>query len=595
MRKGLLQKVLLLAVTLLFVTAGDAVAKDKKPKKKAKAQTEKELTTEEQRKFELVFLEAERQQLAGNHSDAFELYTYALQINPESAVTHYKLSQYYLFLRNEERAEKSLTKAVEANPDNLWYKESLAIFYEQHSQPEKAIKVIESMVPLSKDKSELLMELVDLYSKSDDHKNAISALNRLEEIEGKSEELSMQKYRIYRYMHEDKLAFAEMEKLAEEYPNDLRYRVLLGDLYLDNGDNDTALRIYKEVEEKDSANVFAMLSKATYYSKTSQDSLYMDQLTRIVTHPNLEQSVKYNVMRSIVYDAIANNKDTLQMVNLIDRALASSHSDNNMVELCTRYMVSANVSVERVKPLLRIMLDNDPENDMARNQLLSYAISENNTEAVAALCKPAVEFSSTNPVYYYYLSISYYQQNKEREALEVMKQGLEHIDNTGSVDLIARMFSITGDLYHRFGDDDKAFAAYDSCLVYSPEEVLALNNYAYYLSLKKQNLDKAESMSAKSLEKEPDNATYVDTFAWILFQQGRYVEAKEYIDKAIRLLSEAGEADTQDNSNIIEHAGDIYFKTGDVKGAIELWQRALNNGSDSKTIKRKIQQRRYLE
>ena len=587
--------ILLLVMMAFAIATGDVCAKGKKPKKKAKAKAVQELSAEQQRKFELVFLEADRQQLAGHHSDAFELYTYALQINPNSAVAYYKLSQYYLFLRDEARAEQSLKKAVELQPENLWYKESLAVYYEQHNQVQEAIAVIESMVGLSKEKSELLMELVELYSKSNDHKNAISALNRLEEIEGKSEQLSMQKYRIYRNMHEDKLAFAEMENLAEEYPNDLRYRVLLGDLYLDNGDTDGALRIYKEVEEKDSTNVFAMLSMATYYNKTSQDSLYLEQLTRIVTHPNLEQRVKTSVMTSIIYDAIQNNRDTVQILNLIDRTLASSHASNDMVEICTRYMVSADVSVERVKPLLRMMLDNDPENEMARNQLLTYAISENNTEAVASLCKAAVEYASSNPVYYYYLGIAYYQQNKEKEALEVIQKGLEHINNTGSVDLIARMFSISGDLYHKFGEDDKAFAAYDSCLVYSPDEVLALNNYAYYLSLKKQNLDKAESMSARSLEKEPNNATYVDTFAWILFQQERYVEAKEYIDKAIRILTEAGEADTKDNSNILEHAGDIYFKAGDTKGALELWQRALNNGSDSKTIKRKLQLRKYVE
>lgn len=585
----------LLAVAALFVMVGTVVAKDKKPKKKAKAEQRAELPPEQQRKFELVFLEAERQHLAGNHSDAFELYTYALGIDPNSAVVHYKLAQYYQFFRDDAKAEQCLKKAVEENPDNIWYKESLAVFYEQHNKTEQAIEVIESMVPQSKEKSELLMELAELYSRNNDFKNAISALNRLEEIEGKSEQLSMQKYRLYRNMHEDKLAFAEMENLAMEYPNDLRYRVILGDLYLDNGKDDEALRIYKEVEEKDSTNVFAMLSMATYYNKTSQDSLYMDQLTRIVTHPNLEQQVKVRVMSSIIYDAVANNKDTLQMLNLIDRTLQHSHTDNAMVELCTRYMVSSDVSTERIKPLLRMMLDNDPENEMARNQLLTYAISENNTEAVASLCQPAVEYSSTNPVYYYYLGIAYYQQHKERESLKVIEQGLEQIENTGSVDLIARMYSITGDLHHKFGDDDKAFAAYDSCLVYSPDDVLALNNYAYYLSLKKLNLDKAESMSAKSLEKEPDNATYVDTFAWILFQQGRYVEAKEYIDKAVRLLTEKGEADTEDNANIIEHAGDIYFKAGDVKGAMELWQRAFDNGSDSKTLQRKIKLRRYVE
>ena len=164
MRSRRLMNILILAVTALFVMAGPVAAKDKKPKKKEKTQQKEELPPELQRKFELVFLEAERQQLAGNHSDAFELYTYALQLNPASSVAHYKLSQYYLFLRDEARAERSLKKAVEESPDNLWYKESLAVFYEQHNQLNQAIGVIESMVPLSKEKSELLMELVELYT-----------------------------------------------------------------------------------------------------------------------------------------------------------------------------------------------------------------------------------------------------------------------------------------------------------------------------------------------------------------------------------------------------------------------------------------------
>lgn len=588
-----MQRILFLATVLLLTVVGTAMSKDKKPKKKAKEKVE--LSTEQKRKHELILLEAERQQHASNPSDAFELYTYALQIDPESAVTYYKISQFYHFMRDTLRAEQCLRKAIAINPDNYWYKASLATFYEDMNRPSDAIKVIESMVPISRDKTTLLRELAGLYIHSEDYKNAISTLNRLEDIEGKSEDLSLNKYRIYRMMHEDEMAFKEMENLANEYPNDLRYKVLQGDLYMENGDSVNALRIYKEVEKQDSTNVLVMLSKATYYEKTAQDSLYMRQLTRIAAHPDLDEQVKYNVMRSIFYDALANNKDTLQILTLIDSALPSSKSNNEMVELFTRYMVSADVSTERIKPMLHIMLDNDPENEMARNQLLNYAIEENNTQTVETLCKTAVEYSATNPAYYYFLAIAYYQQDKKQEALEVLEQGLAHTNNTGSMDLISSMYSVIGDLHHHFGNDDKAFAAYDSCLVYSPENIGALNNYAYYLSLKKKDLDKAESMSAKTLEKEPNNATYVDTFAWILFRQERYIEAKEYIDKTIRLLTEAGTVDEEENSGIIEHAGDIYYKSGDHKGALELWQRALNNGTDSKTIRRKIKSKRYIE
>ena len=80
----------------------------------------------------------------------------------------------------------------------------------------------------------------------------------------------MEKFRIYVQMNDNKRAFEEIENLSREYPNDLRYRVVLGDLYLDSDKPDEAMRVYKEVWDKDSANVNLMLSLATYYSKTKK-------------------------------------------------------------------------------------------------------------------------------------------------------------------------------------------------------------------------------------------------------------------------------------------------------------------------------------
>ena len=133
----------------------------------------------------------------------------------------------------------------------------------------------------------------------------------------------------------------------------------------------------------------------------------------------------------------------------------------------------------------------------------------------------------------------------------------------------------------------EAYAAYDSALVYNPSNIGALNNYAYYLSVEQRDLDKAEEMSYKTVKAEPNNSTYLDTYAWILFEKGNYAEARIYIDNAMK--SDGGKSDV-----IVEHCGDIYFMTGDVEGALGYWKKALEMGSESKTLKQKIEKKKFI-
>lgn len=582
--------ILCVAVLLFGLTVDDACAKAKKSKKTVKS----ELSAEQQRKHDYFFLEAQRQQLQGNYPEAMELYAYCIGIDPHSDAALYEMSKYYLLLKNDSLARVCLERAVDVDPHNYWYKDALVNYYVSKRDNDSAIEVLESMCEQFPEKSEILMRLVDLYGQNSDYEKVISTLDRLELLEGKSEQISMEKFRIYLQMNDTKRAFAEIENLCNEYPNDLRYRVVLGDLYLDSDKPDEAMKVYKEVWAKDSLNVNLMLSLATYYSKTNNDSLYNLQLEKIVTNQAIDSRVKYAIMNGLVYDNLSQKEDSSRILNLFRNALACPQDGTEIAELCARYMVTKGVDTSEVKPVLYQMLEIDPENDMARNQLLSYAIQANDTMGIINVCKPAVDYAASDPVYYYYLGIAYYQQKKASDALAVFKKGLDHVGKDTSIDLVANLYSLMGDMYHEVGDDEKAFTAYDSCLVYKPDDAMALNNYAYYLSLKKTELDKAESMSAKSLEKEPDNYTYIDTYAWILFCQKRYAEAKDYIDKAIKIMNDNGGPDEGDG-NIIEHAGDIYFMHGDVDGALRMWKRAEKLGTDSKTLKKKIQLRKYIE
>ena len=114
-----------------------------------------------------------------------------------------------------------------------------------------------------------------------------------------------------------------------------------------------------------------------------------------------------------------------------------------------------------------------------------------------------------------------------------------------------------------------------------------LNNYAYYLSVERRDLDKAEEMSYKTVKAEPNNATYLDTYAWILFEKGNYAEARIYIDNAMK-------SDEEKSDVVVEHCGDIYFMTGDVEGALKYWKKALEMGSESKTLKEKIEKKKFI-
>ncbi len=144
-----------------------------------------------------------------------------------------------------------------------------------------------------------------------------------------------------------------------------------------------------------------------------------------------------------------------------------------------------------------------------------------------------------------------------------------------------------GDILHEKGRNDEAFQAYDSCLQWKPDNTAALNNYAYYLSVENKNLTKAEQMSYKTIKAEPENSTFLDTYAWILFQQKRYEEAKIYIEQAIR-------SDSTLSGVVKEHAGDIYAQTGDMEKALDYWQQSLKGGNESATLKKKIQLKKYI-
>ena len=238
-------------------------------------------------------------------------------------------------------------------------------------------------------------------------------------------------------------------------------------------------------------------------------------------------------------------------------------------------------------PVLRQVLTIDPTNTAARMMLLGEAVRKEDYKDVIDLCEAGVETNPEMLEFYFYLAIAYNQAERTDDVISICQKALTQITADSKKEVVSDFYSILGDAYHTKDLNTEAYAAYDSALVYNSSNIGALNNYAYYLSVERRNLDKAEEMSYKTVKAEPDNATYLDTYDWILFEKGNYAEARLYIDDAMK--NDGGKSDV-----IVEHCGDIYYMTGDADKALEYWKQALEIGSKSKTLKQKIQKKKYI-
>lgn len=581
-----------LFVTVLMLTSCGGIRSVRTAKTTAKADgaslmKETLLSAEQQRKYDYFFLEAMRMKGKNEYDAAFGLLQHCLDINPTASSALYEISQYYMFLRQVPQGQVALEQAVAFAPDNYWYSQGLVSLYQQQNELDKAAALLEKMVTRFPSKQDPLFSLLDIYSRQEKYNDVISTLNRLEKRLGKNEQLSMEKFRIYLQMKDDKKAFQEIESLVQEYPMDMRYQVILGDVYLQNGKKQEAYDAYQKVLAVEPDNPMALFSMASYYEQTGQKELYQQQLDTLLLNKKVTSDTKISVMRQVIAENEQSSaKDSTQVIALFDRMMKQDMDDPQIPMLYSQYLLSKNMEQKAV-PVLEQVVDLDPTNKAARLMLVSAAVKKEDYKQIIKVCEPGIEATPDALELYYYLAIAYHQAEQGDSVLSVCNRALEHITPDTRKEVISDFYSIMGDIYHTKKQMTEAYAAYDSALVYNPSNIGALNNYAYYLSVERRDLDKAEEMSYKTVKAEPNNSTYLDTYAWILFEKGNYAEARIYIDNAMK-------NDGEKSDVIVEHCGDIYFMTGDVEGALKYWKKALEMGSESKTLKQKIEKKKYI-
>ena len=538
------------------------------------------------RKYDYYFHEATRLRIQKKYDASHDMLMHCLAIRPHSPSALYELAQYYIVLKQTERGTATMAEAVKYDPDNYWYGQGLANLYIQQNKLDEAATLLEDMATRFPNKIDLTYSLLQVYNRQANFEKSIEILDKLELRFGKNEQISMQKFAIYDQQGETEKAMAELKSLADEFPADYRYMVILGDAYLQKEQYQQAYDIYQQILKAEPDNAMAMYSLAAYYEQTGQTEKYDQQLNSVLLNRKVDADTKSDVMRRLIIRNENSHKDSTIVINIFNRIMEQEPDEAQLPMLYAQYLYSKNMREEAI-PVLKQALQIEPTNTAARMTLLGEAVNKRDYEWVIDICRTGTEANPDMLEFYYYLAIGYNQTQRTDSVVSVCQRALLHITDESDSNVVSDFYAILGDAYHTKKMMAETYEAYDKALEYNSNNIMALNNYAYYLSLERRDLDKAEEMSYKTVKAEPTNATYLDTYAWILFEKANYEQAKIYIDQALQ-------NDDSLSAEVLEHCGDIYYHTGDTDKAVEFWQKAKDNGSTSSTINQKIRQKKYV-
>ena len=540
-------------------------------------------------RFKMYYYEAVKQQISGNYDAAYDLLEHCIGINPNAAEAYFMLSFYDGILKGDSAAFADVKKASELNPTNNAYLERIGVGYVSMGNLDEAIKAYEKLSRNSPERSDVLDFLAQLYSRQKDYDKMLDVLNRMEALEGASEDLTLAKMRVYSLQGKKEEEYNELKNMSEKHPNDMNYRVMLGNWLLQNGRPDEAGKLYIEVLQAEPENIMARMSMIDYY-RTSGQAMRADSLQEVMlVSPKTPVDGKMALMRQVVADNEKNGADSTLVIDLFKKILKEPQETSDMAQLYAAYLTLKKMPQDSISKVLETVLAISPDNVAARLQLIQAEWNKQDFDRVIELSNQALDYSPDELAFYYFLGFAYIQKDDDDSALEVLRRGVSQINDQSNPSLVSDFYAIMGDILHDKGDNEGAYAAYDSCLQWKDDNYGCLNNYAYYLSVENKDLDKAAQMSYRTVQAEPDNSTFLDTYAWILFMQKKYAEALQYIDMVVK-------NDTTKSAVIIEHAGDIHAVNGDIDGAVKYWNEALKAGAENETVlRRKIKLRKYVE
>ncbi|MBO4567430.1 MAG: tetratricopeptide repeat protein [Bacteroidales bacterium] len=518
-----------------------------------------------------------------NYPLAIANFEQALKFYDEDDASMYELATLYQQAGRNSEALSMIQQAANLQPDNKWYQIRMAQLHLQNSDYRTFINIYDKLMEAEPDNLEYIETYIDVLLRVGDFDKVLEKLDVLERQIGKNEYIYIQKIQIYDEQGKKDKAIVEMEKLVEFMPDNTRYRALLAEAYRKTKRDKEAYQQYMKIKELDPEDKYINVSLMDYYLSVNNKDKSFEEFLAAIQNKNLEYDTKVELCKLFMhkYQTISGYeiaKIGTTFINTYPDKSAGYNLVGNMYYLQRDYLKAKDFFVKAVK----------------------YGDTEYATLAQLAICfgviedyKGSLEYTNRalalypdQPYLYQLNAIDNMMLRNYESALNSLEKGRRFVAEQSMM----LTFDVNiADCYHQLNNKEKTYETYNKILRYDPDNVYVLNNYAYYLSLDNQELDKALEMSAKTIKAEPKNATYLDTYAWVLYKLGRYQEAKKYMDKVFKY-------DKNPNGANYEHLGDILYQLGDKKNAVKNWKKAQKAGDEvSEFLEQKIKDEKLYE
>jgi tetratricopeptide (TPR) repeat protein len=530
-----------------------------------------------------LLIDAKKEAMVGNLKVATEKFKSLIDRYPNDPVAYYELARIEVQQNLIDDGIEHARKAIELDPANIWYSLLLAEVYYNGGRFQESVALYEKIVAVEPNKADYLYQLAALYLQTGKYPDAIRMYDRIEELAGVSEDVVLQKQKIYLHLNDLKNAEKEIKKLIAAYPGESRNYSILAEFYLANNMNDKALETYKKVAEMEPDNAYIHMSLADFYRKTGDNDKAYEELKLGFATPNLDVDTKVSILLSF-YTVNEIYNDLKDQAFTLSKILMETHPrDPKVYSIYGDFLLQDKQYAAAREAFLKV-IDLDSSRYVIWEQILQIDLSLSEYEHLATYSKRAIELFPEQPLPFLFAGLGYMQLKKYDEALKVLKTGENLVvDNS---ELQSQFCMYEGDILHSMKRDDEAFQAYEKSLALKNDNAYVLNNYAYYLSLRGKELEKAEKMAQKAVTLEPENASFQDTYGWVLFMLGKYKDAAIWIEKAINNKEEP-------SAEVLEHYGDVLYKLNDHEQALEYWNKARQKGSESESLLKKITDKKY--
>jgi tetratricopeptide (TPR) repeat protein len=530
-------------------------------------------------RFTYYFSEGLRCKLLGNQEEAITWFQKCVELKPEKPDPFYELGMLSAYKNDFIAAAGYARNAWKRDPSNKFYGQLLIECLARQGKPEECIPVYRELQKSFPEEEGYITGEIEVLIQA---KKYSEALKRLQAI-GNADDLKrwsvVRQRDIYELQKQGSKGIKVVKKWLSGHPDDFELRGVLAETYASDGQNDKALEQYELLKKSQPGNPAISFSLGQFYFSLGKKEEALREYLTGFRSPDVNPVIKIEIVKQFIENQKREDKLSPEVIELIQVLYEADKGDPGVDLLYANYLYSEE-RITEAEPIYTKLTQTTPGDFQVWQNLLFILNEKQDFEKIYLISSEALKVFPNQGLFFLFKGMAAISRDQFEEAIQVLNKGLTY---PGQNPEIAKQFYISlGEAYYRIGNTTDAFRNYDLLLTLEPDNVLVLNNYAYYLSLENREMDKALDMITRCVQKEKDNPTYLDTYAWVLFKKGNYKEALVQITRVMEL-------DQDPSGEVLEHYGDILFANSMTAEAKVAWIKAKTKGEVSLEIDKKIE------